>query len=281
MSCSYNRCSNTRSCCANNCGCKRYPFYTGPCPSACGCNHCHHHCGCNHCGCTNCGCTNAQVTMDWNYGCSNGANYVNTASYANAARSASSGCGCSGSCGCNNNCGCGNGCGNCSCGSNCGCNDCECDSCGCGCPPMPPPLPPVPPVEPCLPLSGNFFSAAPLTVAAGGNIPLVASGAPAGYTVENGAVQIQNPGTYYLSYTVSVPADTALATVITPALNGASLPAGAVTVDAVATDGPLTLSGQTVFVADAGARLSLVSSEALSLPGATPFVNLSLLRISC
>lgn len=233
MSCSYNRCSHTRHSCTGGCGCRRYPFYTGPCPSACECRICRG--------------GNAQVTMD-------------------------------------RDCGFGNFCHNCN-----GC--CECNFCH-NCAPMPPappmppmppapPLPPAPPVDPCPPLPGNFVSAAPLTVAAGGSIPLTANGTAAGYTVENGAVQIRNAGTYYLSYTVSVPAETALTTTITPVLNGVSLPAGAVSLDVVETDTPTAASGQTVFIADAGAVLTLSSSGAVGLTGTTPLLSLNLLRIGC
>ena len=102
--------------CCNGC-CKRYPFYTGPCPSACETNVC---CACPCCGCNNCcnngsnGCRHAQVTMPWNDECG-----------CNSCRSGRESCSRNDSnCSCTNDCstGCNTDCGS-DCNTDCGCND--------------------------------------------------------------------------------------------------------------------------------------------------------------
>ena len=77
---------------------------------------------------------------------------------------------------------------------------------------------------------GRFMSPMPLNTIAGACVPLMPCGDPCGLETAGGAVEIKDAGVYYAAYTLSLPAGTALTTTLTPTLNGAALPAGAVEV---------------------------------------------------
>lgn len=213
---------------------RNYPFYTGNCPNRC---------GCYECGCT-AGVTN-QNNRGWfsnsnccssreSSGCNDSMN-CNTCDYCNN-------CGCN-HCGiCNNgNCNSGNCCDNCSpcCNNNCGCYDC-CDR----------------------PVYGLYNANVPFSVTAGAAVPLVSTAiSDSDFSVSGGIVTINRCGTYLATYTVNIPTGTEIDTNFILNVNGIAQPG---TLLNVASAGSYT--GQTVFTANAGTTLSIVSSAAAAIP---------------
>lgn len=226
--------------------CRNYPFYTGNCPNAC---------GCYNCGCT-AGVTNQNIRGY--YGWRNVGDSCGCSACTSARNSA-----CCGECGrCN-------GCNTCSCGS---CNECDdCNGCGCGC-------------DDCNcgcgthnPVYGLFSANVPLTVTAGAAVPLVPTAVSTNdFTVAGGAITVNRCGVYLATYTANIPIGAEVDTTLVLNVNGAAQPS---TLQTVSTPGSYT--GQTVFTANAGSTVSLISSAALSLtePIGQNVVNLTLTRI--
>jgi len=245
---------------------RNYPFYTGNCPNACGCYHCGCTAGvtnqnCRHCY-HNCGCING------NSGCCDNCGGCNTGDTCGCCLGNGACCDNMNGCSCGNiccdHCGCDDLCGS---GGNCDgcCNHCGCDRC-CGhhnhgdCP-----------------VYGLFSSGVPLTVTAGAAIPLATTSVSNhDFTVSNGAVTINCCGTYMATYTVNVPAGAEVDTTIVMNVNGIAQPSTLLNVDVAG-----SYTGQTVFKANAGTTVSLVSSAAFSItePVGQNIVTLTLTRI--
>jgi len=241
---------------------RNYPFYTGNCPDVCGCYHCgcaagvtnqncrcrygnNHHCNacdcCDHCGSCD-SCSTNCCSCNNSTGCGNCTNNCT--------------CGTCGNC-CGNTCDlcdCGENCCDCSCGNNC----CHLDSSGC-------------------PVYGLFSANAPVTVTAGAAIPLAPTTVSTNdFTVSNGTVTINRCGTYLATYTVNIPAGSEVDTTIVMNVNGVTQPS---TLLSISEAGSYT--GQTVFTANTGATVSLVSNAAFTVsePIGQNVVALTLTRI--
>lgn len=196
---------------------------------------------------------------------------------------------------CTDNCGNSNGCSNtCSCGSNNGCHHC--------ChhphfwPPwawedgtaQPNPNPPTPSLPP-MPMPGlnptsayGFFTAVPpVTVAAGGAVPLQTSLANDRYfTNNNGSILIRRAGTYLVTYTVQLPAGEATASQYYLALNGTAVNGSAVNAGEDTTTSE-SYTAQVIVQAPANSTLTLNSADAVSLDATAlnPY-NLTIVRLA-
>ena len=129
---------------------------------------------------------------------------------------------------------------------------------------------------------GSFYAVGPVTVAAGGAVPLTAGTVNSCVFTLNGSnVTIRQPGTYRATYTVNVPADTAASTTMTLNLNGAAIAGSGVDVETAAGTTTASFTGQAVFTARAGDMLSLNTLSALSFTAATtvPIFTLVLERV--
>lgn len=234
---------------------RNYPFYTGNCPNAC--------------GCYQCGCTAGVTNQNNGCGCGKNNNCCNR------------NCDCCDLCNCRDNCGgcgtyavdyCGNTCENCGCDNNCG--GCCCDGGGCSecghC------------HEHChdhcrRPVYGLFSANIPLAVTSGAAIPLTANTTSCNdFTVSNGSVTINRCGTYLATYTINIPAGAEIDTSIVMNVNGIAQSSTLMNITAVG-----SYTGQTVFKANAGTTVSLVSNAAFSIadPIGQNVVSLTLTRI--
>lgn len=169
---------------------------------------------------------------------------------------------CSGNCGCNNNCS--NGCNHWWHPWYCGCGDYT--------QVQPDPNPPTPSLPPP-PMPGTnptgaygFFNAvSPVTVAAGGVIPLQTNIAnDRFFTNNNGSILIRRAGTYLITYTVQLPAGEGTASQYYLALNGTAINESALNT-ADDTAGAESYTAQVIVQAPANSTLTLNSSSAVSL----------------
>ena len=127
-----------------------------------------------------------------------------------------------------------------------------------------------------------FTAIAPLTVAAGANVPVEFEyGDTNAFQEDGGWVSILNGGTYYAIFTVNVPAATAVNTQLSLMLNGETIfpSVTEINTDAAGTGG--TYMGHAVFSASTGSTLALMTSGALGIPtySAAPVVHLSIIRV--
>ena len=158
---------------------------------------------------------------------------------------------------------------NCNCQNNCNCCNCEIEEpvvpCCCGC------------CNISTPAYGLFTANEPLNVAAGGIIPLVSTvNYPDAFVVSNGTIVFRKQGTFLATYTVRIPSGGTANTTIDLNVNGVPQIPAEVTVS-----GPGVYSAQTIFTVTDGSMLTLTSSNALNLIGATtsPIFTLSLVEI--
>ena len=251
-----NRVGALNSVCRSGC---RYPYYTGPCPSApcndgCG-NSCSHSCSCSRCGRG----TNAQI-IDLNSG--GGCNTCGTCEYCGNRPCGCSNCG-NNSCGCNP---CDNGCGNCSCG--CGaCDNCHaCDNTGCsGHTPH-----------------GVFTAGGPLNLSAGGAVnfkPRV--GESHCFGTSYGSILIRHPGLYYAAITVDIPKHSDVNTVMRLELDGRAITPPEIPVCADCDGCAASFCGHAIFHACAGSLLKLITLRELAIECSTaqPVFTITLFRI--
>ena len=96
------------------------------------------------------------------------------------------------------------------------------------------------------------------------------------FTVTGGTVTINRCGTYLATYTVNIPADSTVDTDILINVNGVAQPGSLLDIT-----GAGSYTGQTVFKANSGTTLSIVSNAALSLTESVGqnIVTLTLTRI--
>ena len=213
-------------------------------------------------------------------------------------------------CGCRNNpyytgpcaqASCTNGCGNT---NNCNCNNgCNCNNNSCcyhhrppfwppwaweDAPVMPDPNPPTPSLPPA-PLPGinptsayGFFNAVPpVTVTAGGVVPLQTNLANDRYfTNNNGSILIRRAGTYLITYTVQMPAGEGTASQYYLTLNGTAINESALNTGDDTT-GTESYTAQVIVQAPANSTLTLNSSNAVSLEATAlnPY-NLTIVRLA-
>ena len=114
-------------------------------------------------------------------------------------------------------------------------------------------------------------------MAAGAAVPLTAMTASCNdFTVTGGTVTINRCGTYLATYTVNVPLEATIDTDILINVNGVAQPGSLLD---IAAGGSYT--GQTVFKANPGTTLSIVTTAALSLTESVGqnIVTLTLTRI--
>ena len=124
---------------------------------------------------------------------------------------------------------------------------------------------------------GLFSANVPVTVTAGAAIPLTSTNTSCNdFTVSNGTVTINRCGVYLATYTANIPAGTEIDTTIVMNVNGVAQPSTLLDISA-----PGSYTGQTVFKANAGTTISLVSSAAFSIadPIGQNIVALTLTRI--
>lgn len=154
------------------------------------------------------------------------------------------------------------------CCDNCGCSCCDCNDC-------------------CGPVYGVFTASAPLNAGAGTLIPITAAsdnscGNSCGFSVSGGTITLQQSGAYLVTYTLRVPAQTAVNTTISLNLNGVAQTAASLNVVTSASNTDTsTHTAQTILCVSAGDTLSLSTSAALNITGTAgqPLVTLSLIKI--
>lgn len=198
----------------------------------------------NRCGCYECGCT-AGVTNQNNRSCFGSSNCCG---------SCENNC-CTDSLNCNNCDYCSN-CNNCApcCSNNCGCHDC-CNR----------------------PVYSLYNANVPLSVTAGAAVPLVATAvSDSDFSVSGGIVTINRCGTYLATYNVNIPTGAEIDTNFILNVNGVAQPGTLLNVSSAG-----SYSGQTVFTANAGTTLSIVSSAATAItdPVGQNVVTLTLIKI--
>ena len=128
-----------------------------------------------------------------------------------------------------------------------------------------------------------FTACLPVAVSANGIVPLCVNNPCRDYSfnVNSGLITLENPGTYLASYKVLVPENTALDTMISLNVDGASQSAATTQVITEAGAATSSYSGQAIFEAGEGASLSLRTSEAINVtdPAAQPMFTLSLVQL--
>ena len=128
---------------------------------------------------------------------------------------------------------------------------------------------------------GFFNAVPPVTVNAGGVVPLQTNLAAAQYFTNNaGSILIRRAGTYLVTYTVQVPAGEAASTQYYLTLNGTAVNESALNVSDVATENE-TYSAQVMIQAPANSTLALNSTNAISLEATAlnPY-NLTIVRLA-
>lgn len=133
-------------------------------------------------------------------------------------------------------------------------------------------------------LCGGIFTAwLPVAISANGIVPLTVNNPcrKSSFEVNSGLITVENEGTYLATYTVQVPAATALDTNITLNVDGASQSAAATQVTTAAGDTTASYTGQAIFEAAEGATVSLRTSAAINVtePAAQPIFTLSLVQL--
>ena len=241
-----NHCYGALNCVAGPYNCRNYPYYTGPCAQvSCtdNCGNTTNNCNCNH----NCNCTN---------NCSNN---------------------CTNSCNCHHHC--------------CHHRPCwyPCDFENTFPPVMPDPNPPTPSLPPPAPPAINptsaygFFNAAPpVTIAAGGVVPLETNLAnDRFFTNTGGSILIRRAGAYLVSYSVQVPAGETLASQYYLTLNGTAIDETALNVTDDGAEETESYTIQAIIQATANSTLTLNSSNAVTLEATAlnPF-NLTIVRLA-
>ena len=130
---------------------------------------------------------------------------------------------------------------------------------------------------------GMFTAFLPVAVSANGIVPLCVNNPcrESDYQVNSGLITLENEGTYLATYTVKVPEATALDTMITLNVDGASQSAAATQIVTAAGDATSSYTGQAIFEAGDGATVSLRTSEAINVtdPAAQPMFTLSLVQL--
>ncbi|MBR3502762.1 MAG: hypothetical protein IKO07_00780 [Clostridia bacterium] len=146
-------------------------------------------------------------------------------------------------------------------------------------PPAPPP--PVPAQRYDEPVYGFFYQPGELRLTAGGAIPF--SGRPTAtrnLSLEAGEITLPCAGSYMVSYNMAVPENCALETDLYLTLNGAAVLGSLLHVDKNGTNSTMASGGQAIVRAPAGARLSLVTSDALNIAACqTTLASLAVRRL--
>lgn len=144
------------------------------------------------------------------------------------------------------------------------------------------PPPPMPAINPTA-AYGFFNAVPPVTVSAGGVIPLETTLANAQYFTNNaGSILIRRAGTYLVTYTVQVPIGEALASQYYLTLNGTAVNESAVNVtDNVSAEETKSYTMQAIIQANANSTLALNSSGAVTADAAAlnPY-NLTIVRLA-
>ena len=158
--------------------------------------------------------------------------------------------------------------GDCACGCDCGCG-CNC-GCGCGCGGQ-------------TPAPGGYAVLAaygPATLQDGGTLPFAIVQGGAGFSPCLGGVQVNQDGTYFVSYSLNAPPLSQADAVVGLRLNGARLGESEVAVQLDGAGGAACFSGQTIVAAAAGSCISLVSNGAATFPQGAQGVPLASMAIS-
>ena len=126
-------------------------------------------------------------------------------------------------------------------------------------------------------------SFAPMAVSPNGIIPLAKADMcrNSDFDVNCGLITVESEGTYLATYSVRVPAQTALDTVMTLNVNDASQTTAITQVVTEAGDNTTSYTAQALFQADEGDTVSLRTSEAINITETSvqPMVTLSLTRL--
>lgn len=130
------------------------------------------------------------------------------------------------------------------------------------------------------PVYGFFNATSPVSVAAGGIVPLSTTlAAAADFSNTGGNILLRRPGVYLLSYRVQLGTEEAQATRYSLALNGATLNESVLDVTAVDTSGESkTYSAQVIVQVPANSTLTLTSSAAVTASAVNPY-SLSVVRL--
>ena len=124
---------------------------------------------------------------------------------------------------------------------------------------------------------------APLAVSPNGIVPLSMADVcrDSAFEVNSGLITVESEGTYLATYTVQVPADTALDSIFTLNVNDASQSTAITQVITEAGASTSSYTGQAIFQADEGDAVSLRSSEAVSVTETSPqpMFTLSLVKL--
>lgn len=171
------------------------------------------------------------------------------------------------------------------------CPDAPCSGCGCGSTP-----PPYPDFAPCGDCGGScansqnssvlfatFSLYGPVDVAAGGAINVVERDTNTNLlSVEGGRIILRAPGVYYAAVTTDIPLEIAVNTVLQMELNSRILTQPQIAVETTTSDTAASnYAGHTVFQAECGSVLRLLSQSALNITTAStqPIFTLTLVRL--
>lgn len=131
--------------------------------------------------------------------------------------------------------------------------------------------------------NGIFTAWLPVAVGANGIVPLAAnnSSRESCFEVNSGLITLEKAGTYLAIYTVLIPENERLETVITLNVDGAAQSSATTQVITEERDGTASFTGQAIFEAAEGATVSLRSSECINIncPTSQPVFTLSLVQL--
>lgn len=148
------------------------------------------------------------------------------------------------------------------------------------------PFPPAPPQPEAMqrydePVYGFFYQPGELRVSSGGVIPFSGQATSTrNLCLEAGEITLPCAGSYMVSFNMTVPENYALETDLYLTLNGAAVLGSLARICKNGTNSSMETGGQAIVRAPAGARLSLVSSNALNLNACeTALASLTLRRL--
>lgn len=131
--------------------------------------------------------------------------------------------------------------------------------------------------------NGMFTAWLPVAIGANGIVPL-ASNNPSRdscFDVNGGLITLEKSGVYLAIYTVLVPEDVELDTLVTLNVDGAAQSSATTQVITDDGDGTASFTGQAIFEACEGATVSLRTSDCIKVtePATQPMFTLSLVRL--
>lgn len=128
---------------------------------------------------------------------------------------------------------------------------------------------PTPPVTPnCKQVYGSFVAQGTLNTQAGNAINFTTQNALGPISISNGAITLQCPGTYLVTYSLNLPTSSTLTTTLNLAVGGTPVAGTQVAVNKTDTNSSSTVYGQAIInVCNVPTTLQLNTSNAINLTG--------------